>query len=56
MFGNRAIYHDGWMASARHGLPWDLLNRAKGFEDDKWELYNLDKDFSQADDLAAQYP
>lgn len=56
MFGNRAIYHEGWMASARHGLPWEMLGRNKGFEDDKWELYNLDEDFSQANDLAAKYP
>ena len=56
MFGNRAIYHEGWMASARHGLPWEMLVRNKGFEEDKWELYNLNEDFSQANDLAAQYP
>lgn len=56
MFGNRAIYHDGWMASARHGLPWEMLVRNKGFEEDKWELYNLNEDFSQANDLAAQQP
>ncbi len=56
MFGNRAIYKDGWMASARHGLPWELLDRKKGFDDDQWELYNLAEDFSQGKDLAAQHP
>ncbi|WP_433885746.1 arylsulfatase [Pseudomonas vranovensis] len=56
MFGHRAIYHNGWMASARHGLPWELLVRNKGFDEDKWELYNLNEDFSQANDLAAKYP
>lgn len=56
MFGNRAIYHEGWMASARHGLPWEMLVRNKGFEEDKWELYNLNEDFSQANDLAVQQP
>jgi arylsulfatase A-like enzyme len=56
IFGNRAIYHDGWIASARHGLPWELLGRKADFENDRWELYNLGKDFSQADDLAAKNP
>jgi len=56
MFGNRAIYDHGWMASTTpERYPW-----TPGKEVDpkkfKWELYNLDKDFSQADDLAAKYP
>ena len=55
MLGNRAIYSHGWMASCRHGrLPWE--NTGAPFEDDVWELYNLDEDFSQAVDLAEQYP
>jgi arylsulfatase A-like enzyme len=58
VFGHRAIYHDGWMASAFHSrLPWSGIDFSnKKFDDDKWELYNLDKDFSQADDLATQQP
>lgn len=56
MFGSRAIYADGWMASARHGLPWELLNRKGDFENDSWELYHLSEDYSQANDVAAQYP
>jgi len=56
IMGNRAIYHDGWVAAARHGLPWELLGRKGDFENDKWELYDLSKDFSQADDLAAKDP
>ncbi|MFK3820758.1 arylsulfatase [Pseudomonas yamanorum] len=56
IMGNRAIYHDGWVAAARHGLPWELLGRKGDFENDKWELYDLSKDFSQADDLAAKNP
>ena len=58
MFGNRGIYHDGWMASARHGrLPWETMGHGTGnFEADRWELYHVDKDFSQAEDLTAQYP
>lgn len=59
VFGHRAIYHDGWMASAFHSrLPWtagfDTVK--KPFEADKWELYDLRKDFSQSVDLAAKYP
>ncbi|WP_198651592.1 sulfatase-like hydrolase/transferase [Dyella sp. C11] len=56
IMGNRAIYHDGWIASARHGIPWVLVGRKGDFENDKWELYNLNDDFSQADDLAARNP
>ena len=56
MFGNRAIYRDGWMASARHSLPWQLANRSLSVDQDKWELYDLSRDFSQATDLAAKYP
>lgn len=55
--GNRAIYQDGWMASARHIVPWmGATKRNKDFAHDKWELYHLDEDFSQARDLATQYP
>jgi arylsulfatase len=56
MFGNRAIYKDGWLAGARHGLPWELQGRKDDFENDRWELYHVAEDFSQAHDLAAQYP
>lgn len=57
MLGNRAIYHEGWFASARHGeTPWDFLNRKNDFENDRWELYHVEQDFSQAEDLAAKYP
>ncbi len=58
IFGNRAIYHDGWMASAFHGrVPWIMgIPPVQKFEDDKWELYDLSKDFSQSRDLAARYP
>lgn len=47
--GNRAIYHDGWKAIAIHENGTD-------FEDDQWELYNWETDFSEAVDLSAQYP
>ena len=55
MFGNRAIYNDGWVAAARHSIPW-LLTQNPPLDQDKWELYNVAEDFSQANDLAAQNP
>jgi len=56
MLGNRALYQDGWIASCRHGrLPW-VTRGSADFADDVWELYNVEEDFSQAEDLAAQYP
>jgi arylsulfatase A-like enzyme len=58
MMGNRALYKDGWIATARHGrLPWVTMGGTTGdFDDDKWELYNLADDFSEANDLSAKYP
>ena len=58
ILGNRAIYHEGWMASCFHGrLPWIRL---AGFAFDGphevWELYDIENDFSQAVDLAADHP
>ncbi len=55
MFGNRAIYHEGWVACTRHSIPW-LLSQNPPLQDDVWELYHVDQDFSQADNLAAQNP
>ncbi|MGE5859210.1 MAG: arylsulfatase [Ignavibacteria bacterium] len=55
MFGNRAIYHDGWVAATRHSIPW-LMTQLPKFSEDKWELYNVNEDFSQANDLASQHP
>jgi arylsulfatase len=53
MFGNRAIYNDGWIAAARHGrLPWQNIGSAD-FDKDTWELYNVAADFSEANDKAA---
>ncbi len=56
MFGNRAIYHKGWMASVQHSIPWELGATPIPFDKDQWELYHVDKDFSQVNDLAAKYP
>jgi arylsulfatase len=56
MFGNRAIYHDGWVAATRHSIPWLTNAPLPPFDQDRWELYHVDRDFSQANDLAAQNP
>jgi arylsulfatase len=54
MFGNRALYHDGWIACCRHGrLPWINVGSAP-WSEDRWELYHIAEDFSEAVDLAAQ--
>ena len=58
ILGNRAIYHDGWMASCFHGrVPW-LRFAAMAFDgpQERWELYNIAEDFSQGHDLSAQFP
>jgi len=57
MTANRAIYHDGWVASTTPGrLPWETLGAAPDPDDYKWELYNLTDDFSQAKDVAKENP
>lgn len=54
---NRGLYHDGWMASSPSFIPWDP-NRDENWDPDKaaWELYKVDEDFSQANDLAKDNP
>ncbi|MNO50736.1 Arylsulfatase [compost metagenome] len=49
MIGNRAIYHEGWKAVTYH-VP------GTSFDDDKWELYHVDEDFSEIHDLAEAEP
>jgi arylsulfatase A-like enzyme len=56
MMGNRALYKDGWVAAARHALPWDARGRSEDFTQDRWELYHVAEDFSEHDDLASKYP
>ena len=60
MFANRAIYHDGWIAATTPPAPPWLLGTAKLPQDVingyKWELYNLNEDFSESNDLAAKMP
>ena len=61
VMGSRAIYHDGWMASAfGPRIPW-MPGLPPGIQEwtpdkDVWELYNLDEDWSQANDLASRMP
>ncbi|HEV2842994.1 MAG TPA: arylsulfatase, partial [Chthoniobacterales bacterium] len=55
MFGNRGIYHQGWVACTRHSLPWVNVPPPP-LKDDVWELYNVDKDFSEADNLVDKEP
>ncbi|CAM4343860.1 Arylsulfatase [Mycobacterium basiliense] len=58
IFGNRAVYHRGWIASCFHGrLPWIRTQQTAPFgEAERWELYHLGDDFSQGVDLAQQHP
>jgi arylsulfatase len=57
LFGNRAIYQDGWKAVTIHAgrMPWEL-NKVSPFGEDVWELYHIDEDFSEAVNLADEYP
>jgi arylsulfatase len=56
IFTNRAIYDNGWIACAQHTLPWRQDLAPGHWEKDRWELYHLDDDFSEAKDLAAEHP
>ena len=53
---SRGIYHNGWMASAPSFSPWQPNRANFDIDKQKWELYNIDEDFSQANDLAASNP
>src|SRR5271154_1757916 len=57
MAGNRGIYHKGWTAVTRHRTPW-LTGGVKlaAFDDDVWELYDTNTDWSQSKDLAKANP
>jgi arylsulfatase A-like enzyme len=57
MFGNRAIWADGWKAVTLHAnrMPWDLAVTLP-FDKDKWELYHVAEDFSESRDLAEDNP
>jgi arylsulfatase len=57
MFGNRAIWVDGWKAVSLHAnrMPWDV-NVVLPFDQDRWELYHVAEDFSESTDLAKENP
>lgn len=53
MFGNRAIYHDGWYARTIHKAPW-VSKGMPSFQDDVWDLYNSNEDFSLVNNIASK--
>ena len=55
IFGNRAVYNDGWLAGTVHRAAWEFKPR-NTLDQDKWELYDTRSDFSLANDLAAKNP
>ncbi len=55
MFGNRAIYREGWLARTIHRAPWEPKPR-RPLAEDIWELFDLQADFSLVNDLAAEHP
>jgi arylsulfatase A-like enzyme len=55
MFCNRGIYHKGWTAVTRHGVPWVGAYK-RSFDEDVWELYDTNTDWTQARDLAKDQP
>lgn len=54
MFGNRALYNDGWMARTIHVAPWG--KPATSLENDTWELYHVSEDFSMSTNVAKKHP
>jgi arylsulfatase len=55
IFGNRAVYHEGWLAGTVHRAPWEAKPRS-ALDADEWELYDTRSDFSLANDLASKAP
>lgn len=55
MFCNRGIYHKGWTAVTRHGVPW-VGSYKRTFDEDVWELYDTNTDWTQSKDLAGANP
>lgn len=63
MNGQRALWKDGWKAVAHHDpmlSPVLVLTgeaaRVTDFDSDRWELYDLDNDWNEVHDLAAEHP
>lgn len=55
MFGNRAIYRDGWLARTLHRAPWQTVDMPP-LETDVWDLYDVNADFSLTNNLAEKHP
>lgn len=56
VFSNRSMYADGWKANAQHTFPWRQDFAPGNWDKDRWELYHLEADFSEANDLADENP
>jgi Sulfatase len=56
MFCNRGIFHEGWAAVTRHSTPWVMAPELPPLDQDVWELYNTNADWSQRWNLAAEMP
>jgi arylsulfatase len=58
MYGNRGIYHEGWIACTRHRIPWEPMAKPVPLDDDVWELYDTRTNWTQYQpkDLAAEQP
>jgi len=56
MFGNRAMYKDGWFARVIHKAPWEPKARRALDDDSAWELFDTTKDFSLVNNVAAEHP
>jgi arylsulfatase A-like enzyme len=57
MFCNRGIYHKGWSAVTKHRTPWEMGGAVMpAFDDDVWELYDGNTDWTQANDLSKENP
>ena len=55
IFGNRAMYHEGWFARTIHRAPWETRDLPP-LDSDTWDLYDVREDFSLADNVADQNP
>jgi arylsulfatase A-like enzyme len=57
MFGNRGVYFKGWSAVTKHRTPWMIQGETPpAFDDDVWELYDGNSDWTQANDLSSEMP
>ena len=57
MMGDRALYHDGWIASTKVVRPpWEMLAPPADLMKTPWELYDVNNDWTQTDDLAEKNP